>query len=68
MQVVQVWVGKFEVRDVLLNGGSSVNIILKSLRKKLGLRRPQSNPFVVRVVDQPKAQPIGLIKNLKSTR
>jgi hypothetical protein len=27
MSIVQVWVGKFEVRDVLLDGGSNVNII-----------------------------------------
>jgi hypothetical protein len=35
--VIQVRVGKLGVRDVFLNGGSSVNIIFKSLRKKLGL-------------------------------
>ncbi len=47
MPVVQVWAGKFEVRDVLLNGGSIVNIISKSLRKKFGLKRLQLIPFVV---------------------
>jgi hypothetical protein len=47
MPIVQVWMRKFEVRDVLLNGGSNVNIIFKSLKNKLGLRRPQSIPFVV---------------------
>jgi hypothetical protein len=46
--------GKFEVRDVLLDGGSDVNIIYESLRKKLGLRLPQSAPFVVQMVDQRK--------------
>jgi hypothetical protein len=58
-------VGKFEVRDVLLDGGSNVNIIFEGLRKKVGLKRPQSGPFVVRMVDQRKVQPIGLIRNLK---
>ncbi len=38
--IVQVWVGKFEVRDVLLDNGSSVNIIFESLRKKLKLKKP----------------------------
>jgi hypothetical protein len=45
--VVQVRVGKFEVRDVLLNSGSDVNIIFESLKKKFKLKRPQSTPFVV---------------------
>jgi hypothetical protein len=40
MLIVEVRVGKFEVRDMLLDGGSSVNIIFKSLKKKLGLRIP----------------------------
>jgi hypothetical protein len=61
MQVVQVQVGKFEVRD----GGSDVNIIFESLKKKLRFKRPQSIPFMVRMVNQRKVQPIGLIRNLK---
>ncbi len=65
MPVVQVRVGKFEIRDVLFNGGSSVNIISKSLKRKLELKKPQSAPFVVQMVNQWKVQQIGLIKNLK---
>ncbi len=65
MLVVQVQEGKFEVRDVLINDGSNVNIVSKSLRKKLKLKKPQLAPFVVRMADQRKLQPIGLIKNLK---
>ncbi len=57
--------GKFKVRNVLLDGGSSVNIISKSLRTKLGLNRPQSTPFVVQMADQWKVYPIDLIMNLK---
>jgi hypothetical protein len=30
MPIIQIWVGKFVVRDVLLDGGSGVNIISKS--------------------------------------
>jgi hypothetical protein len=65
MPVVQVQVGKFKVRDVLLDGGSHVNIISKSLRKKLGLKRPQSTPFAMQIIDQWKVYPIDLIMNLK---
>jgi hypothetical protein len=39
MPVIQVWVGKFEIRDVLLDNGSNVNIIFESLKKKLGLKK-----------------------------
>ncbi len=41
MPIVQVRVGKFEVKDMLLDGGSSVNIISKSLKRKLRLKRLQ---------------------------
>ncbi len=51
MPVVQVRVGRFGVRDVLLDNGSNVNIISKSLRKKLGLRKPKLAPFVVRMAN-----------------
>jgi hypothetical protein len=44
MPIVQVWVGKFEVRDMLLDGGSIVNIIFDHLTKKLELKGPQSIP------------------------
>jgi len=57
--------GKFEVRDVLLDGGFDVNIISESLKKKLRLRRLQSISFMVQMVNQRKVRPIDLIKNLK---
>jgi hypothetical protein len=42
---------------VLLDGGSNVNIISKSLKKKLGsMRKLQPTPFAVRMVDQWKVQ------------
>ncbi len=60
MPIVQVQIGKFEVRDVLLDGRSGVNIISKSLRKKLGLRKPQLTSFVICMADQRKVEPMGL--------
>lgn len=51
MLVVQVHVGRFGVRDVLLDNESNVNIISKSLRKKVELRKPKPTPFVVRMAD-----------------
>jgi hypothetical protein len=49
--VVQICVGKFGIRDVLLDGGSSVNVIFLSLKKKLGLKKPKLVPFVVMMAD-----------------
>jgi len=54
MQVVQVRVGKFEIKDVLLDSGFNANIISKSLKKKLELKTLQSAPFVVRMANQKK--------------
>jgi len=48
-----------------LDGRCGVNILSKSLRKKIGLRKLQLAMFVVRMADQRKAQPLGLIRNLK---
>jgi hypothetical protein len=45
MLVVQVCVGKGEFQDVLLDGESSMNIILDVMRMKLGLRKPKSTPL-----------------------
>jgi hypothetical protein len=50
---------------MLLDGQSSVNIISKSLRKTLELKKPQPTSFVVHMDDQRKVQPMGLIRNLK---
>jgi len=49
--VVQVRIGKFGMRDVLLNDKSNVNIIFESLKKKLVLKKPKLAPFIVRMVD-----------------
>ncbi len=52
--VVQVGIRKLGMKDVLLDGGSRVNIIFEVLIKKLGLRRPQSIPCMVYTTNQRK--------------
>jgi hypothetical protein len=52
---------KLGMWNVLLDGGSRISIILKELKKKLGLKKLQPVPFMVYVADQWKLQPIGLI-------
>jgi hypothetical protein len=45
MLVIQVQVGKNIVEDVLLDGRTSVNIIIKNLFKKLGLPKARLTPY-----------------------
>ncbi len=49
--VVQVHIGKFRMKNVLLDGKSDVNIIFENLKKKFGLRKPKLAPFIVKMVD-----------------
>jgi hypothetical protein len=39
------------VKDVLLDGGSDVNIIFEGLRKKLGLKKPKPIPFIIKMAN-----------------
>jgi hypothetical protein len=48
IKIIQVQVGNNIVKDVMLDGGVSVNIITKNLRKKLGLPKPILAPFTTR--------------------
>jgi hypothetical protein len=41
MAIIQVWIGKNTIEDVLLNGGFGVNIIIERMRLKLGLPKPK---------------------------
>jgi hypothetical protein len=49
--IIQVQVGKNIVEDVLLNGGTSANIITNNLKTKLGLPKPRLVPYHLRMVD-----------------
>jgi hypothetical protein len=61
MAVILVHVGKNLMEDVVLDGGSSVNIIMKDLRKKLRLLILKPTPYTFRMVNQIVTKPIGLI-------
>jgi hypothetical protein len=52
MAVIYVQIGKNFIEDVLLDGGSKVNIITKELRKKLGLPNPKPIPYHLRMANQ----------------
>jgi hypothetical protein len=51
MAIIQVQIRKNTIEDVLLDGGSRVNIIIKQLRLRLGLPKPKLAPYNLRMVD-----------------
>jgi predicted phosphatase len=53
------------VKDVLLDRGSSVNIIIEDLKKKLKLLVPKPTPYTLRMEDQTLTKLIRLIRDLK---
>jgi hypothetical protein len=61
MAVIPIHVGKNLVEDVLLDGGSSVNIITEDLKENLGLPIPNLAPYTIKMVDQTLTKSIGLI-------
>jgi len=65
MTAIQVQIGKNTIEDVLLDGGSGVNIITKQLRFRLGLPKPKPAPYNLRMADQTTTKPVGLIRALK---
>jgi hypothetical protein len=63
--VIQVQVGKNFIDDVLIDGGSRVNIITKNLRVQLGLPKFNPTPYNLCIVDQTIAKPFNFIRDLK---
>jgi len=51
MAIIQVHMGKYIVEDVLLDGGSGVNIITKDLRNKLGLPILKPTPYTLKMAN-----------------
>jgi hypothetical protein len=65
MVVIQVQVGKNFINDVLIDGGSKVNIITKNLGVQLSLSKPNRTPYNLCMTYQTIAKPFGLIMNMK---
>jgi hypothetical protein len=65
MVVIQIQVGKNIIEDILIEGGANVNIITKKFTTKLGLPKPRSTPYHLRMAYQSMIRPLGIIRNLK---
>ncbi len=66
MVIIQVQIGKNTIKDVLLDGGFGVNIIIEQLRLRLGLPKPKLAPYNLRIANQTITKWVGLIKDLKT--
>jgi hypothetical protein len=64
MVVIHVHVVKFFIDDLLINGGSRINIITEN-RVQLGLSKLNPMPYNLRVANQIIAKPLGFIRDLK---
>ena len=65
MPVISICIGKCIVDDVLLDGGSRVNVITKEERRRLGLPKPSPSPFNLKMANGTIAKPTGLLRDVK---
>jgi hypothetical protein len=62
MVVIQIWVGKNFIDDVVIDGGFKINIIIESMRIQLGLSKPNLVPYNLCMAHQTTSKPLGLIR------
>ena len=65
MPVISICIGKNVVDDVLLDGGSGVNVITEEEHCKLGLPKPSPAPFNLKMANKTIAKPTGLLRDVK---
>ena len=64
MPVIQLQIGRNLVDNVLLDGGSGVNIMSEDLRRRLDLPKSNPAPYNLRMADSSVVQPMGLFRDL----
>ena len=65
MPVISICIGKNVVDDVLLDGGSRVNVITEEKRRGLGLPKPSPAPFNLKMANGTITKPTGLLRDVK---
>ena len=64
---IEVLINETNITGVVLDGGSGVNILAEETRKALGLPITNMAAFTVKMADQRRVNPIGLIRNVEIT-
>jgi hypothetical protein len=65
MPVISVSICKNMVDDILIEGGSGVNVITKDERWRLGLLKPSTTLFKLKMANNTIARPKKLIRDVK---
>ena len=65
MPVISICIGKNVVDDVLLDGGSEINVITEEERRRLGLPKPSLAPFNLKMANGTIAKPTSLLRDVK---
>jgi hypothetical protein len=65
MVAIQIQIRKNFIKNVLLDGGSRVNIINEKLGMQLSLSKSNPTLYNLHMANQTIAKPLGLIKDLK---
>jgi hypothetical protein len=65
LPILPMTIGIGTLQNVLLDGGSGVNMITEEERLRLGLPASQAAPYRLRMADQTVVEPVGLIRNIK---
>ena len=63
---VEVEISDYFIPEVLIDGGSGVNIMTYDTMQKLGLTHIEPIPFVIRLADQRRIKPVGILRGVKT--
>lgn len=63
MVVIQVHVGKNIVEDILLDGGSNMNIMMEELQKQLRFPSPKPTSYTLQMANQTITKLVEVIKD-----
>ncbi len=66
MVITQIQIGKNIIKDVFMDGGFGVNIIVeRTIELRLGLPKLKPAPYNLKMVDQITIKLVGLIRDMK---
>lgn len=65
--VIHLQLGHHELTNVLVDGGSGVNVMSEHLRKRLGLPPPKTAKFILRMANDDPVTPLGILATVAIT-
>jgi hypothetical protein len=65
MPVISIHIGWNTIHDVLLDGGSGMNVMTVEERRHLGLAKPSLVPYNLKMADASIVKPVGLLRDIR---